>query len=172
MKKILFTFFILIINNFFTQTLNFESVQNAPNNNYSEYLASDKYAYKIGDTIKIGKPSSSKDFNYIVKFFNNDLTTLNKVPSHYSGFFAVISKIMVVNSKCIIEAESKNSAGTMTYSIQFEEAINNDEIEAKGMTGARALKELKLAKEKLDLGLISNVEYNLILSRLKNFIKD
>jgi hypothetical protein len=171
MNNLLLLSFLFTANSLFSQSISFDTIQRVPNGEYNEYLASDKYQYKIGDTIELAKPSSGETYSFIVRFFNNNIGSLKKATSTYNGYKTVISKIKVVNSKCIIDADTKNSAGVMTFSIQFDEALNGGEIKPKGMTSSKALNELKLAKEKLDLGLITQEEYEKIKVELAKFIK-
>lgn len=57
------------------------------------------------------------------------------------------------------------------YNIQFENAIENGEIKSFGMTSDEALSELKKAKDKLDLGLITKEEFDNKKSELSKYIK-
>jgi hypothetical protein len=55
--------------------------------------------------------------------------------------------------------------------LKFESAISYGEIKSKGMTSDEALNELKRAKDKLDLGIISKEEYEVKRLELIKFIK-
>jgi hypothetical protein len=55
--------------------------------------------------------------------------------------------------------------------LKFESAISYGEIKSKGMTSDDALNELKKAKDKLDLGLISKEEFEVKKTELVKFIK-
>jgi len=59
----------------------------------------------------------------------------------------------------------------LNYSVQFENALSTGEIKGFGMTSDEALAELKKAKEKLDLGLITQEEFEKIKAELTPFIK-
>ena len=55
--------------------------------------------------------------------------------------------------------------------LKFENAIYYKEINSKGMSSDDALNELKRAKDKLDLGIISKEEYEVKRLELIKFIK-
>ena len=58
------------------------------------------------------------------------------------------------------------------HSLTIEDAISVNEIISKGyFSSDEALKELKRAKDKLDLGLIKPEQYDSIKSKLLKFIK-
>jgi hypothetical protein len=54
--------------------------------------------------------------------------------------------------------------------IEIEDAIKHGEVLSLGMTSDEALSELKKAKDKLDLGLITEEEYEKIKSELIKYI--
>lgn len=62
-------------------------------------------------------------------------------------------------------------AGFSGYSIQIENALESKEIKSFGMTSDEALSEMKKAKDKLDLGLITSEKYDSIKTYLIKFIK-
>jgi hypothetical protein len=66
---------------------------------------------------------------------------------------------------------TKGFIGTLNYTIQFENTLSNGEIKGTGMTSDEALEKLKKAKDKLDLGLITQEEYDKIKTELTPFIK-
>ena len=70
-----------------------------------------------------------------------------------------------------ISVKAKSSTGVGNYNVDFENAILNGEIKSFGMTSDEALAELKKAKDKMDLGLISKEEYETKKSELVKFIK-
>jgi hypothetical protein len=64
-----------------------------------------------------------------------------------------------------------NNAITNDLSLKFESTIDFGEITSKGMTSDDALSELKKAKDKLDLGIITKEEYEAKRTELVKFIK-
>lgn len=61
--------------------------------------------------------------------------------------------------------------GISNYSIDLENAITAGEVVSTGMTSDQALSELKKAKDKLDLGLITQEEYDAIRAEMAKIIK-
>jgi hypothetical protein len=66
---------------------------------------------------------------------------------------------------------TKGVIGLLNYTIQFENALSTGEIKGTGMTSDEALAELKKAKDKLDLGLITAEDYEKKKAELTPFIK-
>jgi hypothetical protein len=58
-----------------------------------------------------------------------------------------------------------------TYVIIVEDGISVGEIKSNGMTSDKAMVELKKAKDKLDLGVITQEEYDKIKIELLKYIK-
>lgn len=171
MRIIFLLFLIFSVSSFFAQTLKHDSVQYVQKSRFTAYVASDNYTYKLEDTIRLGNPSSVEIFNFINRTINENFLTLEKAGSEYSGISAVISEIKVKNSICYVKAISKNRLGTIEFIIEIEKAIQQNEMIAKGMTSTKAMLELKKAKEKLDLELISQAEYDAIKVELARFLK-
>jgi len=67
--------------------------------------------------------------------------------------------------------KTKGMTGLSNYTIQFENALSPDEVKGFGMTSDEALAELKKAKDKLDLGIITQEEFNVLRSELAPLIK-
>jgi hypothetical protein len=66
---------------------------------------------------------------------------------------------------------TKGLTGLLNYTIQFENALAVGEIKGFGKTSDEALTELKRAKDKLDLGLISKEEFDKLKEELSKYIK-
>ncbi len=141
------------------------------------YLGKDGYSYKIGDTLKIGRPSSNitfaflKDYSSLGGYENNGPTSISR-----SGTTTIIKKIFVNGTKSMgfkIFFLGKGICGMCpSYSIDFEEAIATGEIVSKGFTKESALAKLKEAKELLDLGLMKQVDYDKLKESLVRYILD
>jgi hypothetical protein len=139
----------------------------------TEYVAKDGSIYKIGDNITIGVPSSNKTFAFITSG-DGLITPLVPLSIVASGQKTEIMKFKVSGTKragFTIWLKSKSSIGIGNYNIDFENAILNGEIKSYGMTSDEALNELKKAKDKLDLGLISKEDYEAKKAELVKFIK-
>jgi hypothetical protein len=135
---------------------------------YDEYLSKDGYLYKVGDVIKINKPTNGDKFSFI-----NDRFSQIQASSIIIGKDMVIKNIMVIGFKntgyelCM----TINNSTTSDNILKFESAISYGEIKSKGMTSDDALIELKKAKDKLDLGIITKEEYEVKRAELIKFIK-
>ncbi len=91
-----------------------------------------------------------------------------------SGQETEIKKIWVVGNKRAgysVSFRTKGITGLSNYTIQFENALATGEVKGFGMTSDEALAELKKAKDKLDLGLITQEEYEKIKADLVKYIK-
>ena len=135
---------------------------------YDEYLSKDGYLYRVGDVIKINKPTNGDKFSFITDRFSQI-----QASSIMIGKDMFIKNIIVTGFKntgyelCM----TINNPMTTEYILKFESGINSGEIYSKGMTSDDALSELKKAKDKLDLGLISKEDYEAKKIELVKFIK-
>lgn len=135
---------------------------------YDEYLSKDGFLYKVGDLIKINKPTNGDKFSFI-----NDRFSQMQASSIIIGKDMVIKNIMIIGFKntgyelCM----TINDSSTADNILKFESAISYGEIKSKGMTSDDALNELKKSKDKLDLGLISKEEFEDKKTELVKFIK-
>jgi hypothetical protein len=135
---------------------------------YDEYLSKDGYLYKVGDIIKINKPTNGDKFSFILDRF-----------SQIQASSIMIGKDMVIKNIMVIGFKNKGYELCMTINdsitadniLKFESAVSFGEIKSKGMTSDDALSQLKRAKDKLDLGLISKEEYEVKKAELVKFIK-
>ncbi len=85
-----------------------------------------------------------------------------------------IKKIKVWGTKKLglkVNFQTKGMSGVDNYFFNIEDAIQVGEIQPKGMTSDKALNELKKAKEKLDLGLITQEDYDKLKIELSKYIK-
>ena len=174
MKKIMVvamsTLFYLSAN---AQEIKFTDLATAERGEYTSYIGSDGGIYKIGDRIKIGVPSSNKTFAFITQG-DGILTPLQPLPAAQSGTETEIKKIFISGNKRTgysVSMRTKGVIGLLNYTIQFENALSTGEIKGTGMTSDEALAELKKAKDKLDLGLITQEEYDKKKAELTPFIK-
>ena len=135
---------------------------------YDEYLSKDGSLYKTGDTIKIGNPTLNDKFAFI-----NDRFTQLPSTSKISGNLFFIKNIIVTGFKntgyelCM----TINNPTTPDQILKFESAIEKGEIKSKKMSSDEALTELKRFKDKLDLGLITQKEYDDKKAELSKLIK-
>ena len=178
MKKILFGLLMLVGLSSFGQVrqMSYDTISKYSNNHlklkggllYDEYLSKAGYLYKVGDAIKINKPINGDKFSFILDRF-----------SQIQASSIMIGKDMVIKNIFVIGFKNTGYELYMTinnpisadYVLKFESAISYEEIKSKGMTSDDALNELKKAKDKLDLGLISKEEFEVKKTELVKFIK-
>ncbi len=155
------------------QTISFEEISKAtkkPKGKFTTYISENGAEYKIGDNITIGIPSANGTF----AFLKGDglLTPVgSNAPSTFSGRKGKIKKLWFAGTKKAGYQIVLKVEGLGGYLIYLEGAIQTGEIESFGMTSNQALEELKKAKDKLDLELISQEEYNKIKAELIKYIK-
>ena len=140
---------------------------------FTSYVGSDGGIYKIGDKIRIGVPSSNKTFAFISEG-DGIVLPITPLTAGSSGQETEIKKIYVVGGKrtgYYVAMRSKGFIGLSNYTIQFENALTTGEIKGSGMTSDEALAELKKAKDKLDLGLITQEQFDQIKADLIKYIK-
>jgi hypothetical protein len=139
----------------------------------ASYIGSDGQLYKIGDTLKIGFPSSNNKFSFITMGDGVFLPIINLDVSA-SGQKTEITKISIFGSKRTgfsIGFRTKGAGSVSNYNIQFENALSNGEIKGLGISSDDALNQLKKAKDKLDLGLITQEEFDKLKLELRKYIK-
>lgn len=135
---------------------------------YDEYISKDGSLYKVGDTIKINKPLSNDKFSFISDRFSQVPAT-----SKIIGNIFIIKNIIVTGFKntgyelCM----TINNPNTSDQILKFENAIENGEIKSRIMSSDDALIQLKRYKDKLDLGLITQKEYDEKRTQLSKLIK-
>jgi hypothetical protein len=140
---------------------------------YAYYESKDGSIYKIGDKLTIGTPSSNKTFAFITEG-DGVLFPVEQLGVQASGNKSEIKNFWVTGNKRAgfeVVVRGKSLTGLTTYSIRLENAIAAGEIKSFGMTSDEALTELKKAKDKLDLGLITTQEYDSIKVQLVKYIK-
>ena len=157
----------------FAQEIKHADLATAERGEYTSYIASDGAVYKVGDRIKIGLPSSNKTFAFITEG-DGILLPITNLPASYSGTETEIKKIFVGGNKRAgysVTFRTKGITGISNYTIQFENALSTGEVKGFGMTSDDALAELKKAKDKLDLGLITQDDYDKLKAELSKYIK-
>lgn len=177
MKRTIFSVLVAIISFSILngQTLTYSDLQSdkRPKGKFESYESKDGAVYKVGDKIKIGVPSSNKTFAFIQEG-DGILTPLTLAPVSISGNEAEIKSIMVGGNKRAgfsVFFRCKGMVGLGDgLSIEIEDAIQSGEVVSLGMTSDEALAELKKAKDKLDLGLITEEEYEKIKAELSKYI--
>jgi hypothetical protein len=141
---------------------------------FESYIAKDGSVFKITDRIKIGVPSSNKTFAFIID--DNPLAPSSdrQLGISSSNSETEIKKIYVTGNKRAgfsVYFRTKGYNGLSNYIIDIENAIASGEIKSFGKTSDEALIELKRAKDKLDLNLITKEKYDSIKTDLIKYIK-
>lgn len=172
MKKLLLIAFLTISICGYTQEIKYTDLATSSRGEFTSYISKDGSVYKIGDRIKIGRPSSNAMFAYITQG-DGILIGITQLTSNSSGQETEIKRISVVGNKRAGYSVYFRTKGTglSNYSIAFENAVDTNEIKSFGMSSDEALTELKKAKDKLDLGLISQADYDLKKADLVKYIK-
>ena len=161
--------------------------------NITAYTASDGITYKVGSTITYGYPTNGKYYMYFRDVTSSVIGSLTEDEytsaaqsaanqeiyeriENRSGGVATIKKI-----QCIpVDPYNKNTCGCKIYLVlnrggiactNFEEAIAVGEIQTKMNDSDAAIQELKKWKEKLDLQIITQEEYDAKKKELMQYIK-
>ena len=155
------------------------------------YEASDGVTYKVGSTITYGYPTSGKYYLYfkdVTGSWVNALTDESETSAgraanqevaerveNRAGGVATIKRIQCVP----VDPFNKLTCGCKIYLVlnrgglactNFEEAIAVGEIQTKMKSSDAALQELKKWKEKLDLQIITQEEYDAKKAELMKYI--
>lgn len=183
MKKIITIFVLFFASNLIAQrTITFEEMKTITKGAFENidcdtYVAKDGHAYKVGDTLKIGRPSSNKTFAYITS--GATLAAFSgKAPealtSSSSGENTIIKKMAVGGTKKAgfrIYVVGKGICGMCPNNmIDFEEAIATGEIQSMGMTREQAIAKLKEAKDLVELGMMSKDDFEKLKIELSSLI--
>ena len=135
---------------------------------WKSYVSKDGITYKAGDIIKIGFPSSVNEFKFIRAAGGGPYQT-----KELSGREVEIKYFMASGFKNEGFQPVAVCKGALLsyYNIEIENAIQTGEIKSFGMTSDEALSELKKAKDKLDLGIITQAKYDSLKIEYTKFIK-
>lgn len=148
----------------------------------NEYTTKHGISYKIGDTITLGRGSGTNGrFIYLqmggwystLALLDGDIETANMgIGKELGGLGVVVKKIKTQKLNGIEKTYLVVDGGDLTnYYLYIDNAIISGEVVSNFMTSDVALNELKKAKDKLDLDLISKDEYDVIKNDLKKYIK-
>lgn len=158
-----------------SQEVKYEDIQKGliTKGQYESYVAKDASVYKVGDKIQFGNPSGTN--GKFVTIQKVDIAgTVYIVGAEAINTSAEIKKIRVGGTSRAgykVSFQTKGMTGVDNYFLNIEDAILVGEIKSFGMTSDEALSALKKAKDKLDLGLITQDEYDKIKAELTPFIK-
>jgi hypothetical protein len=171
MKKILALVMTMFVLSATSQTLKHNEL--TERTECEAYIGSDGILYKVGDTLKIGMPSGLRTFAFVQSI--DFMGTISYATAAFSNTEVVIKKIRIVgSSRTGYKGNFQTKATAVSnFFIDFESALQSGELIGKkgSISSADAINELKKAKEKLDLGLITQEEYDKKKAELVKFIK-
>lgn len=156
------------------QEVTYEQVKNgsADKGKYHSYVSNSGETFKVGDKIEIGYPTGANGNFVTIQAMSVINGQLFPVGSQAINTTSEIKKINVGGMKKQgIYALFRTKGIASVYIIKIEDAIDLGEVKTSGMTSDQALSELKKAKDKLDLEIITEDEYEDIKSELLNYIK-
>ena len=172
--KIFIKLFLLLITTFsgfqtIAQTLKFSDIgKEKPKGKISQYIASDGTIFNIGDTLIIGK-ATGNDGSYIHLYEAHYPAKANRIN------LKIIPQLFdVVGSKSSgwkIKIYTKANWSEGPFHFFIEDIIGSGEIRMSRFSNDEALAELKRFKEKLDLQLITQEEYDQKKEELVKYIK-
>lgn len=154
-----------------------EQWSRSKNGFYQTYVSKGGHTYKKNDKLTFGPASEGKTYAYMWERLNA-LHVIGEVPTMpISG--KMVGKTGIIKN---IEVRGNKKTGhTVTVVVAvgassrieispFEEALSSGEIVSSYMTKERAMKTLKEAKEMLDLGLITQAEFDAKKAELSKYI--
>lgn len=161
MKKNIFLFLLLFVFQGYSQDLVFKKDfdKSYKRSDYKSYLSKDSIVFKINEIIKIGKPSEGK-FKYIFIFQSIGYLPMSVSENYLLDGECTIVAISIAGTKSkgfLPYIQIRNRKG-MFFSIDIENAISRGEI-ATTLDENEVLELLKKEKEKLDLGIITQDQF-------------
>jgi hypothetical protein len=168
--------FSLFSTNIIAQELKYSNINTVGHSKgYTSYVSKDGTVYKIGDTLKLVKPSVDNSFLFVR---TSILGLKSQALPRESGKETIITNIRVIEqntggweNKGGYYVEFKTTGASYSFLININDAIQAGEVRGLGMTSDEALTSLKKSKDKLDLGLITPAEYEKTKNELVKYIK-
>ena len=177
MKHLILAVTLIISSTVFSQELTYQEVSSSETKlkgKFVSYTAKDGAVYKVGEKIQIGLPSTDRNFMFIQSI---DISgTVRQASPNNTNTNVEIVKIRTGGSKrggFKAMLTTKAASGVERFYIYIEDAVLGGEVISSStvLTSDQALEELKKAKDKLDLGLITQEEFEKIKSELAPLIK-
>ena len=153
--------------NLFAQTLNGVDILKSKGQ-FNEFVSVDGQSFKVGDTLTIGVPFRNNEFLYM---FQNAGIAMYPVYMNASGSKVIIKKIHVMMKVLYVNVTHPQGYVYGLMINKFDEALKYGEIKTNMMSSSEAINKLKDEKEKLNLGIITQEEYDAKKSILIKFIK-
>jgi hypothetical protein len=160
-------FFAILQTHAQTVTATFDDVQTKRvAGDIGTYISKSGETFKVGDTITIG---SSKHIEF-ANIWQNAGLSYYPIENSAAGS-KVIVKSIKAQSRVVYLNTTKPSGYVYGLRIKLESALEVGEVASKQLTSSEALQLLKNEKDKLDLGLITQEEYEKRKAELSKFIK-
>lgn len=161
-----------------TSYLDIQEWERDKRGSYYGYIAKDGHMYCVGDKLTIGPAKEGKTYNYMWERVNV-LHILAEAPTSpisgkWVGSTGVIKRIEVWGKKksgfdvTVVLAVGELSRIEVR---PFEAALASGEIVSEGMTRDKAIAELQDAKMLLDLGVITQEEYDVIKAKMTPYLR-
>jgi len=131
------------------------------------YIAQSGEEFKVGDTLMIGMASNANTFASLLQ---NAGISYYQLQSNAASSYVIIKR-MKATSKTLNIYTTKPQGYVYPLIIRIEAALMTGEVVTKLITSDDALEELKYAKDKLDLGIITLEEYEIVKADLIQYIK-
>jgi hypothetical protein len=174
MKKLLMVAIILIASvSVFAQELKFTDLSTELNSkDFDSYVSKDGTAFKVGGKVKMGLPSAQTNFAYVQHV--DPLAGASVLGANYANREVEVKKIQVTGNlrkgyKVWVITNGGIALGRLYFDI--ETAIQTKEVKGDGMSSDEALSQLKRAKDKLELGLITQEDFNKLRTELSKYIQ-
>lgn len=179
-NNIILTLFIFLLMNSYTQDLTYEMVKKQTKQQikvkdlptFESYTTKEGTIFKVGDHLELGSSKNATTFKTI--YLYKSQYSMQLLPHTYQNKKYKIIEIASANNTVSITLETGFTGVLKNFTIRtfdLESSLLEGEIKHNGITSDEALENLKKAKDKLDLGLITQEEYDNIKNDLKQYIK-
>ena len=172
MRNLLLSFAVSFLAfNSFAQTATYDQVINKKViGKIQQYTAKSGQIFQVGDTLTLGVPSRNDQFNYIHEI---RASGHHPLPNTASDSIVAIKKINIhsITTMVIVYTTKPQVFVNELIISNLEGAITDGEIKSKIMSSDQALSELNKWKDKLELKLISQEEYDAKKAELIKYIQ-
>jgi len=157
------------INSLPEKTANYdEVVTKTVKGKIASYISKNGEKFTVGDTITIGVAFRNEEFNFIRQYAVIETYPLE---NSASGSLVVIKNIKAYLKTTWVYTTHANGYTYGCVISSLEAALENGEVKSKIMSSDDALTELKKCKDKLDLELITQEEFDIKKKELAKYIK-
>ena len=172
-KLVLFAVALIVSVSVFAQELKFSDLSSELNSKeFDTYVSKDGTIFKVGGKVKMGLPSNQTNFAYVQHV--DPIAGASVLGTNYANRDVDIKKIQVSGNlkkgyKVWVITNGGIALGKLYFDI--ETAIQTNEVKGEGMSSDEALSQLKKGKDKLDLGIITQEEFDKMRAELSKYIK-